>query len=716
VKLTDFGFSNKFVPGRKLETSCGSLAYSAPEILLGDSYDAPAVDIWSLGVILYMLVCGEPPFQEANDSETLTMIMDCRYRIPDRVSRLCQDIIGRMLVREPSQRATLSDIAAHPWMTSQLDSAAASSHVGNSSPSPSPPLLLSSNAAPVVTSTTPLVCHETLSDEDHCHIVQRIVDGKIATRDEVLGSLESSAYNYITATYYLLAERMLRKRVEAAASSQQLDGTTSGESSNGTSVALTPVLSPLMLSPRMSLPMSDGHHSIVDSLISPTGVTHLPSSPAPVPHGPMSPSAVLHSEINLLMCRCAMIHEDSLEVGTVDDADDDEGTNITMIDQTHSDSEVTADEGAGSDSCESLAPLGNLLEIPSMRGSKLASGISRPLVSVRSSPQLLNEICEEAESVDNEDEAPNSGSGIVATPASHFLRRHSTEMPRHLERLHRVHRRKLATLVPRVASCSSSDASDTDEAEQRKHRKHKTTTTHGATPSCIKNLGRRDSSEHSSDNDNQPPAVGGGDSGSVPSSSTGLLGSGGSTQRHESQHSGDRHRGGHMDSLHEHHMETGYSSDISVSTDINELADGCAPWDIGYLPSQRFSDCHLSDRRRRRGCGIGGIFRDPSVVSDWQQMNERNQLSNVMRFCSNEFGQFVEKLGPARPAAGGNISGGGSIPFSSGMKRWQSAGKFHSHSKVDLRRETHAVAAALLARLSGTDVLRCRLRTRKVSL
>lgn len=43
VKLTDFGFSNKFLPGEKLETSCGSLAYSAPEILLGDSYDAPKV-------------------------------------------------------------------------------------------------------------------------------------------------------------------------------------------------------------------------------------------------------------------------------------------------------------------------------------------------------------------------------------------------------------------------------------------------------------------------------------------------------------------------------------------------------------------------------------------------------------------------------------------------------------------------------------------------
>ena len=47
VKLTDFGFSNKFVPGKQLETSCGSLAYSAPEILLGDSYDAPAVGKWT---------------------------------------------------------------------------------------------------------------------------------------------------------------------------------------------------------------------------------------------------------------------------------------------------------------------------------------------------------------------------------------------------------------------------------------------------------------------------------------------------------------------------------------------------------------------------------------------------------------------------------------------------------------------------------------------
>ncbi|CAG9862147.1 unnamed protein product [Phyllotreta striolata] len=196
VKLTDFGFSNKFYPGQKLETSCGSLAYSAPEILLGDSYDAPAVDVWSLGVILYMLVCGHPPFQEANDSETLTMIMDCKYDIPSHVSQNCQKLISRMLLRNPEKRATLAEISNHPWLCSTTKTLHADS--------------------------IPLVSREQLQEDDHNFIVQKIVNGNVATKEEIQESLDKNEYNHITATYYLLAERKLRyKRQEQAAKSKR---------------------------------------------------------------------------------------------------------------------------------------------------------------------------------------------------------------------------------------------------------------------------------------------------------------------------------------------------------------------------------------------------------------------------------------------------------------------------------------------------------------
>ncbi|XP_062292286.1 SNF-related serine/threonine-protein kinase-like [Scomber scombrus] len=195
VKLTDFGFSNRFQPGKTLNTSCGSLAYSAPEILLGDEYDAPAVDIWSLGVILFMLVCGQPPFQEANDSETLTMIMDCKYTVPLHISNACRDLIGHMLQRDPRKRATLELIEGHEWLQG-VD--------------PSPATKLS----------TPLVSHRSLSEEEHGSIIQRMVLGAIADRDTITEALELNQYNQITATYFLLAEKMLRDRQEKEQHSQ----------------------------------------------------------------------------------------------------------------------------------------------------------------------------------------------------------------------------------------------------------------------------------------------------------------------------------------------------------------------------------------------------------------------------------------------------------------------------------------------------------------
>ncbi|KAH9515630.1 hypothetical protein Btru_011592 [Bulinus truncatus] len=243
VKLTDFGFSNVFAPGKKLETSCGSLAYSAPEILLGDSYDPPAVDVWSLGVILFMLVAGRAPFQEANDSETLTMIMDCKYQIPSHVSEQCRHLISKMLVREPSQRINLEDIERDPWLNS--DDVLPTPHIN-----------------------LPLLSRDHVSDEDHNYVVQKMVEGKICTREEIFQSLERDAYDHIAATYYLLVERRLRKLQQQEAAAAHSNNLRKQSAPSGSLATGKPHLEPLMLSPRKQKEMKKTktapiHQSIV---------------------------------------------------------------------------------------------------------------------------------------------------------------------------------------------------------------------------------------------------------------------------------------------------------------------------------------------------------------------------------------------------------------------------------------------------------------------
>ncbi|XP_076800078.1 uncharacterized protein LOC143445102 [Clavelina lepadiformis] len=198
VKLTDFGFSNQYRPGEKLSTSCGSLAYSAPEILLGEEYDAPAVDVWSLGVILYMLVSGVAPFNEANDSETLINIMDCRYTMMDHVSKDCQDLIQRMIIREPSERIALSDIVIHPWLNGAKSLRRARRN------------------------STPILVRNSIPDDLHEEILSTMCKANLADREEILKALDEDRYDHITSTYFLLAERdLLQQEVNEKPSKAQ---------------------------------------------------------------------------------------------------------------------------------------------------------------------------------------------------------------------------------------------------------------------------------------------------------------------------------------------------------------------------------------------------------------------------------------------------------------------------------------------------------------
>ncbi|XP_046974587.1 MAP/microtubule affinity-regulating kinase 3-like isoform X4 [Vanessa cardui] len=116
IKIADFGFSNEFTPGAKLDTFCGSPPYAAPELFQGKKYDGPEVDVWSLGVILYTLVSGSLPFDGSTLRELRERVLRGKYRIPFYMSTDCEHLLKKFLVLNPAKRASLESIMRDKWM------------------------------------------------------------------------------------------------------------------------------------------------------------------------------------------------------------------------------------------------------------------------------------------------------------------------------------------------------------------------------------------------------------------------------------------------------------------------------------------------------------------------------------------------------------------------------------------------------------------------
>ncbi|KAF9154222.1 NUAK SNF1-like kinase 2, partial [Actinomortierella ambigua] len=116
VRVADFGFGNHWHKDRHLTTYCGSPFYAAPEMVSGTPYIGPETDVWSLGVILYVLVCGRLPF-DANDLPQLfAQIKRGNYQKPREGSMDVCSLIHRMLTVDPKRRATLADVLRSRWM------------------------------------------------------------------------------------------------------------------------------------------------------------------------------------------------------------------------------------------------------------------------------------------------------------------------------------------------------------------------------------------------------------------------------------------------------------------------------------------------------------------------------------------------------------------------------------------------------------------------
>ncbi|KAI0871999.1 kinase-like protein [Hypoxylon argillaceum] len=117
VKLVDFGFTREYEgKSNYLQTFCGTICYSAPEMLKGEKYAGEKVDVWSLGVILYALLCGELPFDDDDDNMTRTKILSEEPKYRDHLPSEAVALIKLLLSKRPLLRPTLPDILSHPFL------------------------------------------------------------------------------------------------------------------------------------------------------------------------------------------------------------------------------------------------------------------------------------------------------------------------------------------------------------------------------------------------------------------------------------------------------------------------------------------------------------------------------------------------------------------------------------------------------------------------
>ena len=115
LAIIDFGLSIEFNNNELLSTPCGSPSYAAPEMILGKKYDGESIDIWSSGITLYVMVCGNLPFKEKTKEALYKKILTYNYDLPYFLSDNCKDLITKILCNK-KKRINIEEIKNHPFL------------------------------------------------------------------------------------------------------------------------------------------------------------------------------------------------------------------------------------------------------------------------------------------------------------------------------------------------------------------------------------------------------------------------------------------------------------------------------------------------------------------------------------------------------------------------------------------------------------------------
>lgn len=120
VKLSDFGFTREFEPRMYMETYCGTTAYAAPEMLDGRRYLGQEADIWSLGIILFVLLCGYLPYDDDDERVMRHRIINSPVQLSAHLSAQAQALINSILQKDGSRRPKINDILSHEWFSAPI--------------------------------------------------------------------------------------------------------------------------------------------------------------------------------------------------------------------------------------------------------------------------------------------------------------------------------------------------------------------------------------------------------------------------------------------------------------------------------------------------------------------------------------------------------------------------------------------------------------------